>query len=109
MFVRIGWFSLIAFAGAAVVVACSGDGSSSSSSSSSDSAQGEQQNDSCPSSPSTLTGTKGSGEACSSYSDCAPVCCSCAGSAKKYGAARCQNGKCVTTACSAVSTSSFCN
>jgi hypothetical protein len=106
MFVRIGLVSLFASA-LALTLACSG--SDSSSTSTTDSAQGEQQNDACPSSPSTLTGTKGSGEACSSYSDCAPVCCSCSGSVKKYGAARCQNGKCVASACSAVSTSSFCN
>lgn len=105
MVVRFSVISVI-FTTAVGIVACGG---SDSSSSSSDSSQGEQQNGACPASPSVLTGTKSVGEACSSYSDCAPSCCACAGSAKKYAAARCQNGKCVATACSAVSSSSFCN
>ncbi len=49
----------------------------------------------CPATPAVLTGKAGPGSQCSSASDCAPACCSCAGGAKGALAAMCDNGNCL--------------
>ncbi len=54
-------------------VACLGLGCSTGNAS----AGSEQFNDSCPSSPQALTGTGEAGSSCTTYTECAPVCCTC--------------------------------
>ncbi len=56
----------------------------------------------CPSKPSLLTGKGTAGSQCASAADCAPVCCSCAGSGGAAAVAQCNGGNCLdasTTCC----------
>ena len=53
----------------------------------------ESRDDACGS-PSLLPGTKAAGEACSGFSDCKPVCCTCTGKSKSGLAASCNKGVC---------------
>ncbi|MDI3291633.1 hypothetical protein QHF83_50450, partial [Polyangium sp. 15x6] len=74
------------------------------------SSKGEQANGACPSSPADLHGTKPGGESCSTFADCAPVCCNCATSGEQFLAAACIDGACAAAgnACQAVESSTFC-
>jgi hypothetical protein len=60
----------------------------------------------------TLKGTKGEGAACTSPSECAPTCCTCASdSSKEWLGARCLDGKCASSTMCALpdKTSFYCN
>jgi len=90
------------------------DGSTSTMTMTSDDYQSEQQNGSCPNRPSDLTGTKGSGSACTGYKDCKPACCKCPSSSmapnNSWLGAECKNGKCASdsTACASTASASYC-
>jgi hypothetical protein len=57
------------------------------------SAGSEQVNDACPATPQSLTGVGESGSSCTSYLDCAPVCCTCSnGDGDSFLASECNGG-----------------
>jgi hypothetical protein len=91
----------LVWVGVVVLCACGGDSSSADT-------QTEQVNNSCPSQPSLLKGTKSSGDACSGAADCAPTCCSCASGGKTFLGVACVNGKC-GDACANITPGSLCN
>jgi len=68
-------------------------------SSNSSSSQTEQKSGMCPGTPTILTGTGAAGSSCSSYSSCAPKCCSCVVSGNNYDAASCSDGECSGSPC----------
>lgn len=49
----------------------------------------------CPSTPSTLTGTATGGQSCSDTTDCLPQCCNCPGTGGSAAVAECNGGNCV--------------
>jgi hypothetical protein len=82
---------LCALAGVACLgLGCGGAGNSTVSSA--------QSNGTCPSDPSSLPGSGAVGASCGSYTDCAPVCCTCAnGDGNGFAAAECDDGSCAAT------------
>ena len=61
----------------------------------------EQQNGTCPATPTRLTGSGAEGTPCETAQDCQTVCCNCTGSQKSWLAAACISGICSpTSACS---------
>lgn len=58
----------------------------------------EQANNACPTPPARLTGTTQNGDKCETFADCAPMCCTCAGtSGYMFLASECHHAKCETT------------
>src|SRR5688572_30367173 len=70
--------------------------------------QTEQLNNACPAMPSVLKGTKGTGQACVSATECLPSCCSCSTGTNRFLAAGCIDGKCVEGCSVAEPTPSIC-
>jgi hypothetical protein len=84
-------------------------GCSSSSAGNSETHLSEQENGACPTAPTIVTGTGAAGAACSSASNCAPICCTCTSGTGQWSAAECLNDKCDnTTACADTAQLSFC-
>jgi hypothetical protein len=84
-------------------------GCSSSSSNSGTTKLSEQENGACPTAPTIVTGSEASGAACTSASNCAPICCTCTSGTGSWGAAECVNDKCDNTnACADTAQLSFC-
>lgn len=72
------------------------------------SSRAEQRNGGCPSQPQYITGTGAAGASCTTYADCAGVCCDCDNSNEQWLGAACVNGKCQQSACAITHSENMC-